>query len=181
MDPRKYIKKSLQWENPSMSDPFFCFFFGLLFQLKRIHLVTSYLANLAGIPHLSPFETFSGLIFGMELVAIFIGPMPFPVVGWICRLLADRHVVENWVLESRWFLGRQTNAFFCGCWKIEKPRCWSGLVWVQDASYFFPYSWCVWIYIHIIYSKRYLYTVQNYIFIMFMHELSIQLLICIDL
>ena len=41
-----------------MSDPFFCFFFGLLFQLKRIHLVTSYLANLAGIPSTKPFETF---------------------------------------------------------------------------------------------------------------------------
>ena len=36
-------------------------------------------------------------------------------------------------------------------------------------------------YIHIIYSKRYLCTVQNHIFIMYMHELSIQLLICIDL
>ena len=134
--PVNIFKKNLMGKSIHVRSVFL-FFFGLLFQLKRIHLLTSYLANLAGIPHLSPFDTFSGLNFGMDKVAIFIGPTPFPVVGWICHLLADRHVVENWVLESRWFLGRQTNAFFCGCWKVEKPRCWSGLVWVQDASYFF--------------------------------------------
>ena len=36
-------------------------------------------------------------------------------------------------------------------------------------------------YIHITYSKRYLFSVHNDILIMYMHELSIQLLICIDL
>lgn len=159
------------------------FFFGLLFQLKRIHLVTSYLANLAGIPHLSPLEPFlrSQLWDGQS--GDFHWANAFSSGGMDLSPFSRQACGGKLSLgESMVFRSANKRLFLIFFVVAERSKNLDvGPGWCESKMrLIFFLTPDVFGYIHIIYSKRYLYTVQNYIFIMYMHELSIQLLICID-